>query len=242
MEVNESISNGAMLVLLLTLGLLPIICPLCSAQIFTYGSNYNYSEVVLPNNSYVHQGENISQGLCYDLSGVYGWSGILGNWKSEYDYGYTAPDNHNNLNDINYKVVCLDSSKWPVGAWYQIDRITSDTDDYTSDHGNNLAFRVVPYIGESAPSSTIEVVHTNISVQSGDEIVEIPVTYTMEVTAEPTHADIAAKNVTTITLPTTATPEPTRDPRSTPVPVTPKTPIDVVTPIIALGVILLHRK
>lgn len=231
-----------MLVLLLTLGLLPIICPLCSAQIFTYGSNYNYSEVVLPNNSYVHQGENISQGLCYDLSGVYGWSGILANWKSEYDYGYTAPDNHNNLNDINYKVVCLDSSKWPVGAWYQIDHITSDTDDYTSDHGNNLAFRVVPYIGENAPYSTIEVVHTNISVQSGDEIVEIPVTYTMEVTAEPTQIDIAAKNVTTITLPTTATPEPTRDPRSTPVPVTPKTPIDVLIPVIALGVILLHRK
>ena len=50
------------------------------ADVFVYGSIYNYSEVVVPNNSYVHQGENISQGRYYDLSGVYGWSGLLANW------------------------------------------------------------------------------------------------------------------------------------------------------------------
>ena len=36
--------------------------------------------LVLPNNSYVHQGDNISQGNYYDLHGVYGFSGEVASW------------------------------------------------------------------------------------------------------------------------------------------------------------------
>ena len=135
-----------------------------SAAVFVYGSEYNYSEVVLPNNSYVHQGENISQGNYYDLNGVYGFSGILGHWKDDNGMGVYAPDHLVTLDGNLRKPTYIDPAKFPVGRWYQWDGITCRESDYCTSsfgHGNNYVFSVVRPIGDAAirkeiPNSTMQ--------------------------------------------------------------------------------------
>jgi len=86
-----------------------------SAGVFVYGSVPNYSAVVLPNNSYVHQGENISQGNCYDLSGIYGWSGEIAHWADDSDSGYAAPETIIKL--VHPEKTCINPEKFPVGRY-----------------------------------------------------------------------------------------------------------------------------
>ena len=252
MEVEsqfDNIINGLRLsILILTILLVAVVVLITpsSAQIFTYGSNYNYSQVVLPNNSYVHQGENISQGRCYDLSGVYGFSGVIAHWKYEDDVGYTYPDT---TIDIMSKRgdICITEDKFPVGNYYQWDGNYCKEDDWCSSgfgHGNTYVFHVVAPL---AQTSTVETVYSNITVESGGQKIEIPVTYTVVSTPVPSNTpDIAATNITTIELPTTEpTPPPqyTIDPKNTPIPVTPKASLPVFVVIAAIfGGILCHRK
>ena len=164
---------GIMLVILTSL-----IIPRASANVLVYGSEYNYSEVVLPNNSYVHQGENISQGNRYDLLGVYGFSGLLAHWNNDNNVGQGQPDQVVSLkgNGLTY----IDPAKFPVGRWWQWDgqscRFGSDT--CSSGFGNNNAymFSVVP---QQAIPQERTIVHTsNITISQNGSTVQIPVTYT----------------------------------------------------------------
>jgi hypothetical protein len=191
-----------------------------SGEIFIYGSEYNYSVNVLPNNSYVHQGENISQGSFYDLTGVYGWSGYLAMWKHEEDVGYIMPDAYINFNTGPApRHYYIDPATMPVGDWYQIDKFTfgKDSNDIQSisfGQNNALAFHVVS--GQFATDAggnpiatpqvgTTMVVHQDVITQyNGTGIEHIPVTYTQLETVTPESSFVPAGDVVVITVnPTT---------------------------------------
>ena len=90
------------------------------ASSLSYGPNINYSAVVIPNNSYIHQGENISQGNYYDFSGIYGFSGVLAHWSNGYDAGVTSPDYTYTISGSPYSIY-IDPAKFPTGQYYQWD-------------------------------------------------------------------------------------------------------------------------
>ena len=145
-----------------------LLCSSCSAEVLVFGSNYNYSEVVLPNNSYVHQGENISQGFFYDLSGVYGFTGTLGHWNYEDDEGYGYPDYIYDLGTRPFKVY-IDPEKFPAGRWYQWDGIRCNNNTGFCRNGfgrgNNYVFAVVKNITPpSEPSITTTIVEERVTI------------------------------------------------------------------------------
>lgn len=212
------------------IGFLLLIHPV-SASVLVYGSNYNYSEVVLTNNSYVHQGENISQGYYYDLSGVYGWSGEVASWKNDYSTGNGMPDYIVNI--ATPRKVLIDPSIYPVGKWYQWDGVSCDTSGYCkTGFGNNNAyvFAIVQQSNKTEPVITEVVTHSNITVlNENGTIEEIPVTsVTNIVVTQPT---IEIENAQTIVIPTPIpiTPEITIIPE-----VTVKSPIGIEIPFVAM--------
>lgn len=235
-----------------------------NALVFVYGTNYNYSEVVLPNNSYVHQGENISQGNYYDLGGVYGFSGKLAHWKNSDDIGYETPDKVVTLETIAHKVTYIAPEDFPAGEWYQWDGQYCDEDKgYCSTgfgHGNNYAFAVVKKAPEWTTRTESVTTYKNITIagEDGNEtIVQVTVQETVQV--RETVVDVLAGNVTTLIVPTTqpiATTPPTPPPTlllpnsdHTPVPTT----LEVVTPksaqtgvpifvLIALAFVVMYRR
>ena len=235
-----------------------------SAAIFTYGTNYNYSEVVLPNNSYVHQGENISQGYYYDMFGVYGFSGKVAHWKNEDDIGYEIPDTVVTLDDHPHHLMYIDPEKFPVGEWYQWDGVNCDEDSGWCKsgfgHGNNYVFAVVKKAQEYKTVDKSVTVYKNITVtgEDGNEMtVQVTVQETIKV-QEPV-LDVLVTNVTTLVVPTTApiliaipTPQQTLllpNSDHTPVPTT----LEVVTPksaqscapiflLIALAFVVMYRR
>ncbi len=206
--------------------------------LFSYGTRYNYSEVVLPNNSYVHQGENISQGKYYDLTGIYGFSGNVAMWSYDYGVGDLEPTKIVRLTHA-YKTY-IDKDKFPVGRWYQWDGRSCDSDGFCSNgfgNGNNYVFAVVPYVKENQSNSA------NIVVKSGSESYEIPVTVANPVPQTPYTTptpDIAAQNITTIVIPTeiptVVTAATAKDGSATNITViTPKSGIPMFVPLLALG-------
>lgn len=218
-----------------------------SAEVFVYGSNQNYSEVVLPNNSYVHQGENISQGYCYDLSGVYGWTGILGHWDNENYIGYRAPSDYIDLNVGNPRNTCLDTPSWKVGDWYQIDSAIGDSDAFKSSHGNNYVFHVVRK--QEVNDTVVKVVedkvvilNTTVYQFNGTENVAIPVTIEIPVTS---HVEIVPveqpSDVVTIVVATTAA-VPVQSDVKPPTVVTRKADISWILAFIALAGVVLCRR
>lgn len=198
------------------------------ANTLYYGPNLNYSEVVLPNNSYVHQGENISQGNYYDLSGVYGFSGVLAHWNDDYNAGVTEPDLTYTIAGSPYSVY-IDPATFPPGQYYQWDGGTncgansiSGTSNYFSngvlvtstpgdegsscmgEFGNDNTY-VFTVVARAAPQY-VPVVHTmNVTETVGNQTIIIPVTYTDTITATPVPVITEAQ---TIVVPTTATPTP----------------------------------
>lgn len=193
-----------------------------SASAFSYGPNYNYSVNVLPNNSYVHQGENISQGNYYDLSGVYGWSGLLAHWKNDDNAGYTYPTNIVDLGTRRSVNTYIDPELFPVGKWYMFDGYDPSTcncenlkdsdynyKNYAFQHGNSYIFAVVKHqnnetiLNQSSENSST-VYHTTAYVFNGNESIAIPVTYVVNgtKTIEPTQTTNIT-NMQTIELPTT---------------------------------------
>ena len=235
-----------------------------SASVISYGTNYNYSEVVLPNNSYVHQGENISQGNYYDLGGVCGFSMKLAHWKNSDDIGYETPDKVVTLETIAHKVTYIAPEDFPAGEWYQWDGQYCDEDKgYCSTgfgHGNNYAFAVVKKAPEWTTRTESITTYKNITIagEDGNEtIVQVTVQETVQV--RETVVDVLAGNVTTLIVPTTqpiATTPPTPPPTlllpnsdHTPVP----TALEVVTPkstqtgvpifvLIALAFVVMYRR
>jgi len=241
-----------------------LLSPHTSATVVVFGTNYNYSEVVLPNNSYVHQGENISQGYFYDLGGVYGFSGKLAHWKNIDDIGYEAPDTIITLETIAHKFTYISPDEFPVGEWYQWDGQYCDEDKgYCSTgfgRGNNYAFTVVKKVPEwkTVDKSVTIVKNITITGEDGNErIVQVTVQETIQV--RETVVDVLASNVTTLIVPTTIPPittPPTPPPTlllpnsdHTPVPTT----LEVVTPksaqnyvpclvLIALAFVVMYRR
>jgi len=196
------------------------ITSVASADVYVYGSKYNYSANVLPNNSYVHQGDNISQGCYYDLTGVYGWSGYLAMWKHDDDVGYTMPDAYVDFNTgpapYNYYI---DPNTMPTGDWYQIDKFSfsgtsSDSVSAPSFGSENaLAFHLVGHQFSMDASgnysitpvqTTISVHHDYITQYNGTGVEHIPVTYTQVEMVTPASSFVPAGDSVVITLkPTT---------------------------------------
>ena len=157
---------------------------------FTYGSNYNYSINVLPNNSYVHQGEDISQGNYYDLSGIYGFSGVLGWWQDPWIAGTIYPDKTFDLNTLHLRKVYIDPASWPTGKYFQFDGMRYS--DYIINgsyfgKGNCYVFYVVkPPENWTAPEQITNVTKTGeIEVKIGGNVTKVQVTYTEQVTQTP---------------------------------------------------------
>ena len=187
-----------------------------SASVISYGTNYNYSEVVLPNTSYVHQGENISQGNYYDLFGICGFSGKIAHWNHPDDVGYENPDTIITLDDNPHHLTYIEPSKFPVGEWYQWDGATCGKDSgwCTSGfgHGNNYAFAVVASYHLKNETIT-KTKNITITGEDGNSI-EVQVTVQETVQIRESSVDVLAGNVTTIVVTTT---KPTETPTATPV-------------------------
>ena len=221
------------------------------ASTFVVGSSTNYSEIIRPEFSYVMQGDNISQGLYYDLSGVYGWSGILGNWKNDYNAGYTVPDYIVNIADEDMHKVLIDSTRWNPGRWYQIDKYKANEFGNAFKSGNNYVFYVVKNTTArglptgatttAPPIAELRVYNTSVYVYDGNTSIEIPMTVSV---METSHVDISIpieqpKNVQTIIVPTTIVTQP--NPVVSPKVVTPKTPLPIWISLLSLGVLLFRR-
>jgi hypothetical protein len=225
-------------IVLAILALCAVGIPVTSATVISFGTYYNYSEVVLPNNSYVHQGENISQGCWYDLRGVYGFSGELAHWNSDYKVGDDTPDTIIEL--AGYGYTYIDPAKFPTGRYFQWDGAICASDGtckYGFGHGNSYVFAVVPQ--PAMDQSTTITRTTNITITTANGTVSVPITY--QETIQPQVTTIISQDnatVQTIAIPTTTAPTPT----PTIVRVTMKSPMPIWIAGMALGLILLWRK
>lgn len=221
------------------------------ASTFVVGNSLNYSVALRQEYSYVMQGDNISQGFYYDLSGVYGWSGILGSWKNDYNAGYTLPDYTVNIGDENAHKVLIDQKRWNPGRWYQIDKYEANEFGNAFKSGNNYVFYVVRNTTDKngspgtvvtqPPVAELRIYNTSVYVYDGNASIEIPMTVSV---METSHVDISIpidqpKNVQTIIVPTTIVTQP--NPVSSPRVVTPKTPLPIWLPLLSLGVLLFRR-
>ena len=183
------------------------------ADVFVFGSLDNNTPIVLPNDSYVHQGDNISQGNYYDLSGVYGWSGVLANWNDDFNNaGITNPDHTVTIDPRHIYSTYIDPAVFPAGRWYQFDgglgcyggtSSTSNnggtilgptlTPTYSESglctngfgNGNAFVFRVVaPVNGQGAGTKTVYKTSYVTILQNG-ESVQVPVTVSETETITP---------------------------------------------------------
>ena len=87
----------------------------------------------------VQQGDNITQGETYDLSGIYSWGDYQGQfayWKHWYNEGTNVePTKVIFVEPRNRYNVYIDPSQWTVGNWY---KRCSDCKNE-----NNFAFKVI---------------------------------------------------------------------------------------------------
>jgi len=87
---------------------------------------------------YVQQGDTITLGETYDLTGVCGWTGKLGYWEHSYqEKSSIEPDIIIDLNNYRkIEIVFLDPTIWKVGNWYQWDGKGEEI------HENTFVFRI----------------------------------------------------------------------------------------------------
>ena len=231
--------------ILLCLFIVSLIASPVSAEVFIYGDNYNYSENILPNNSYVHQGQNISQGRYYQLGGIYGFSGQLAHWKDRWNDGVGAPTEIVTISGSPYANTYIDPKIFPEGRWYQWDGMNCEDGscDSPSRHGNNYVFYVVKAENIITGSANVKttsvpmVYHANISIRYGDEVIEIPVTAAVTVqVVQPNPTESGVENVTTIIIPPPVTPTP--EVTSIEI-VTPKAPGNIFIPVISVLFLIL---
>jgi hypothetical protein len=270
-QITKYKGKGWILILMLAgfalILLLGLITPHASAAMFVYGSAPNYSAVVLPNESYVHQGQNISQGNYYYLRGVYGFSGQLAHWNNDDSVGYGKPD----------QIVTLTGGKgptyigpvsFPVGRWFQWDGdycpLNSDSCSVGFGHGNAYVFAVVPPQQTDSEGILQErtVVQTNyITIFQNGSTTQIPVTYAQIETyyATPAPTTEAPLGSGTIMVTPTEIPEPTpmpilnpdiQDQNGIPIPggvsgatvVTKKASGMVIVPVLAAMLLMIVRR
>jgi hypothetical protein len=175
------------------------------ADVFVFGSLDNYTPIVLPNNSYVHQGENISQGNYYDLTGVYGFSGTVANWNDEDNEGITYPDHVVFLSKP--RTVYIDPAIFPVGRWHQFDGGVNTTGGYSFGSDNTYVFKVVANPNGMATGESHTVTKTSyITILQNGESVQVPVTYTEIETVTPAILATATQPTETATAQETAAP------------------------------------
>lgn len=158
--------------------LLGFLTPSASAEVFVYGSVPNYSAVVVPNNSYVMQGENISQGNVYDLRGVYGWSGQVGHWNNDNNAGIGQPDQIVTL--TGKKTTFIDPVKFPVGRWWQWDGDYCPVDSASCSTGFGRGNAYVFYVVQGQEGGVRErtgVQTSYITILQNGSSIQIPVTY-----------------------------------------------------------------
>ena len=216
--------------------------------------------LVLPNNSYVHQGDNISQGNYYDLHGMYGFSGEVAHWNNKYLIGQGVPDQIITIPGTGKSFI--DPATMPPGEYWQWDGqyCMNGSDLCITGFGNDNAY--VFYVVQqqmSLQTKTI-VLTSNITIQQNGSTVQIPVTYTQVETFYATPAPTEAPGSSgTIVIPTTETPMPVSGPVnpdvqdqngisiiggvSGAVPVTPSAPVPIIVPVLAaLGIFAIRRK
>lgn len=230
------------------------------ADVFVYGSELNYSVAMLPNNSYVHQMDNITQGNYYDLTGIYGFSGEIAHWNSSAYAGIDAPDIIIKL--THPESTYIDPATFPPGKYYQWDGQTCDSaGDCTNGfgHGNAYVFCVSPPLLSTQETTIVRT--SNITILQNGNQIQIPVTYTEVQTYYGTPVPTASIGASgTIEVPT---PEQTEDTSNQPlnldvqdqsgipinggvagaVPVTRKSPVPVAVPVLAViaGLIVMRR-
>ena len=160
------------------------------------------------NQSYVHQGDNITQGNYYDLSGIYGFSGIIEAWKDDIDdAGITQPD-YTFVVSGSPGLTYIDPKLFPAySRWYQDDggsgancnNANSNAANYFSggnlvtssaNTGNNgvctngflndnaFVFTVLPPASNMTPINHTVVKTINITEQVGNQTIVVPFTYT----------------------------------------------------------------
>jgi hypothetical protein len=249
-DYKSLLIRAILLVSIVGIAVLIFVVGIADADIYFYGLP-NYSSVVLPNNSYVHQGENISQGNYYDLSGVYGFSGVIAHWNTIGDEGYKKPDQIITL-DHSLRNMYIDPAKFPIGTYWQLDDLDCDTSGICSgfQHGNPYVFSVVAPIVSIQERTIVRTADITV-YQNGTEI-KIPVTYTQVQTYYGTPTPTQAPGISGTIEVTT---EPTIDPAtlgpvnanvqdqngnpivggvSGAVPVTVKSPVGIATMLVAL--------
>jgi hypothetical protein len=89
---------------------------------------------------YVYQGENVTQGSVYDISGVAGFGehyGEFAYWKDWWqEGGASTPTIINRIERRYLFSVCMDEKRWVVGNWYKY----NGEENYMNE--NNFAFSV----------------------------------------------------------------------------------------------------
>jgi hypothetical protein len=251
-------------ILIMCFAALTFLVPSVSANIIYYGTELNYSVNVLPNNSYVHQGENISQGYWYDLSGVFGFSGVLASWDDSDNVGYTPPDHLVSIT-ISPRNIYIDPIKYPVGRWYQLDSYGTENacnggnvDNlslaYSSfRNGNNYVFAVVaaapatnqtPMVNVTPTDLPQHTYHATAYIFNGNQTVPIDFTYSVTDTPalqQPMVQDTS--NRQSVEVPTTE--QTTEQPANSGVEiVTPRTPLPTSLAVISVvaGIVIWRRR
>lgn len=242
---------------------LAIVIPPVDANVLIYGSVPNYSAIILPNNSYVHQGENISQRNYYDLRGVYGFSGELAHWNNDDLVGRGQPDQIVSLSGRGFTYI--DPTVFPVGRWWQWDGQYCNSDGYCTTgfgNGNAYVFYVTPAEQQSTVQERVIVQAANITISQNGSTIQIPVTYTQVQTYYGTPIPTQDLSGSGTIIPSfTETSQPTiagpinpdvQDQNGISIPggvsgavvVTPKSPVPLAVPIFAIiiGLIAMWRK
>lgn len=184
-------------VVLLLLALLVIILPPASAY------------------PYVYQGENVTQGQIYDISGVSSFGehyGEFAYWKDWWqEGGSSTPTIINRIEHRFQFSVCIDEKRWRVGNWY---KYNGDADVRNE---NTLAFRVIAG-------------NTSSVCAGAAEPTPVPTAIIYDITGVPTSVPTVITN-SPATITVTPLPTPERTPNEM---ITLKTtPTKVVTRVVA---------
>ena len=152
---------------------------------------------------YVYQGDNVTVGETYDLSGVYSfgiYAGQFAYWKNWYYEGTSAdPTKIISIAPRDIYNVYIDPAVWNVGNWYKY------TGHDNVAHENTFAFRVVK--GNSTSNVTpSEQGNKNVTVYMPPTLVAVTVTESPTPTPKPVKT---AEPRVVITLPPTPSPSPT---------------------------------
>jgi hypothetical protein len=139
---------------------------------------------------YVYQGDNLTQGQIYDLSGVTTFGthyGEFNYWKDWWlEGGSSDPTIINRMDRRDLYAVCIDSKRWVLGNWYK--------GGESGKNENNFAFKVV--VGNSTNKTFCS---------TGEGVTPVPTSIVYDVTRVPTIDPLA----TTSTITAVPTTEPT---------------------------------